>query len=213
MASLKINLLPPEIRKRRKMEQTVVFLILGFFVFLALLTTFTLGLSFKASQEETKLRGLEAKTAKFESQIKKYQVFRERKEEVNKHKEALAKAIRKEISWYKLLNEVSMIVPSEVWLEKIEVDEEGITFKGFTYQQPSVAKFMVRLSDLEYLSDLWLEESQAEEIEFESDIPQYQLKGTNSNKAWALKFEISGKLPTSKKEESSQGVNSQGESN
>jgi len=70
------------------------------------------------------------------------QQFADRKQELQKRQKIAADVIDKRVEWSKLLNEISMITPSEVWLESILGDEgeDGLTFRGYTPDATATAE-------------------------------------------------------------------------
>lgn len=153
-----INLLPPEIIEKRLTERRWVYF---FAIMIALVALFgfiyavTYGREFT---ENSALEEIKAANRQLESKIAVFKIFEARKSEVLRREAIINKAIGGEISWYRLLNEVSMLIPSEVCLSDLNLDQTGgIKMNCFTTDYSSVAKWLVRLGEIRELTEIWIE--------------------------------------------------------
>jgi type IV pilus assembly protein PilN len=153
-----INLLPPEIVEKRQTERRWVYflaLIIVFVVLFAFVFMITYG---RELREKQTLSKIQAENDKLKNEIAMFQVFEQRKAQVQQREQVLAKAMAGEISWYKLLNEISMVIPSEVSLTSLSLDlTGGVKMTGSTQDYSAVAKWLVRLGEIKELKDVWLE--------------------------------------------------------
>lgn len=160
-----INLLPPEIRQKRAVEHRRIAVGALLFVVIAALLGVWAFLMVLVSGERDTLGDLEAQNAQTRQAITEYQVFEKQRAEVQQKKQVVDQAIAGEIPWFKVLNEVSLVIPSEVWLVSFDGSEGEITFNSSALDSASdtpdsghkpVAKWMVRLSEIPMLSEIWL---------------------------------------------------------
>lgn len=197
-----INLLPPEIAEKRKTERRRALMGLAAFgaacVVLAVFFVFRLQVAGVSSEVEA----AQQKSKRLSDAKAQLQQFADRKQELQKRQKIAADVIDKRVEWSKLLNEISMVTPSDVWLESIlgEEGDEGLTFRGFTPDSTPtaestgtastdttegpvldakghkpVAKFLVRLSMIRDLKDIWLTKSEKTKFEEQGVI---QFEGT-----------------------------------
>lgn len=163
-----INLLPPEIRQKRAVERRRILVLALAIALVALLGGIWAFLTVLGSNEAGELGRLQAQNADIRAAIGEFQVFEQQRAQVQQKKQTVAKTVAGEIPWFKLLNEVSLVLPSEVWLVSFTGTEEEVTFNSSAVDNASdtpdtghkpVAKWMVRLSEIPMLSDIWLTSS------------------------------------------------------
>lgn len=166
MNTVKINLLPSEIKKKRAAEKGFVLLIGVMVIVIGICSLITAFLFMKAA---TETRGLEAKKQEILSinnQIKAYDIYKEREKQVKAHETALQKVIDNEIYWHRFINEMSMIIPSDITLGTLKLDEAGtITIEGAGFEYEKVAELLVRLTDLDMIQNIWLQKAENEKME------------------------------------------------
>lgn len=162
---LNINLLPSEIQKKRKAEKGLFVLIIGVVVFVGILMALSFLFGLKVTREENALDQMKWQTSKIDKEIGKYSIFKERKESVGKHQESISKAIAKQLFWHRFLNELSMVVPKNVSISKLDLTTDQITITAAAWNHQDVAEFLVRMMDLDELKDVWIDGSKDSELE------------------------------------------------
>jgi len=166
----KINLLPGEILEKHKSEIRL-FQIIGVFLVLFIFLTGIYGfLTVQARKEENKLSKLRAENEKLNKSITEYKVYEQRKAKLQELEKVISTALSGEIAWHKILNEISMVIPSDVWLEEFTGDiTEGIACRGYAidydFDTPDlghkpVAEWIVRVGEIKLLTSIWLTFSQ-----------------------------------------------------
>lgn len=180
-----INLLPPEIAQKRKAERRRVLMVLSGLAAAGVVVFVFVVLRLQVSAGEREVEQLQSQAVRLTSAKVQLQQFADRKAELQKREKIAEDVIAKEIEWAKLLNEISMIIPSDVWLTNIKGSEsDGLTFQGWTRETTTsaeststssstetttvqghkpVAKWLVRLSLIGELTDIWLTTSQRTE--------------------------------------------------
>ena len=77
---------------------------------------------------------------------------------------ALAAAIGKRVAWDRILREISLVLPSDVWLTAMTLNApgtgQGLSINGSTYSHDSVARLLSRLGVVPDLSNIQLQHSQ-----------------------------------------------------
>jgi len=162
---LYVNLLPPEIQKKRRAEKGLIILATAIVLFVGLLIGASFLFGLKVSQEQAKLDSLKTKTAIIDKQIAKYNIFKERKESVAKHEGAVRAALTRQLFWHRFLNELSMVIPDNVSLDKLSLTNDQVSMSGSAFNHQGVAELMVRMSDLDELKDIWIDGSKDSELE------------------------------------------------
>jgi len=163
---LRINLLPREVLDRHRFEgwYRIVFIIaLGLVLFVVLVWA---GLIVFVQQKSDQLTTQREKTAALIEQGKTFDIFEKKEQELAARQGLVQAALANRLNAGKIAEEISMVLPDEVWLDMLSLDEEsGMSFIGNTPRSSSrslnisyksVAKTLVRVNQLPELTDVWL---------------------------------------------------------
>lgn len=166
---MRINLLPPEILERRRAERRIVWVIVaaaGVAVVLAGVWGFAY---FRLEAKKTELADLQQLVQSTQAQADQLAVFEQRATELDDRKATADRALGSRRNWGKLLDELSLVLPSDVWVQTMVLGEQnGLSISGYAVDAPgdspdtghkSIAKALVRLADLRDLYDVWLTSS------------------------------------------------------
>ncbi len=166
---VRINLLPAEILDKRRFEGRfswvlVVAIILG----AAIVITFVVGLLI-AGLKSQELEAKQAEVTSLQEQAEAYKVFEDRMAELSGKQGVVQGAKQGRIDWGRLATEVSLVLPSDVWVERLTADQGGgIQIQGWAVDDPddvpdagfkTIAATLVRLASLEQLHSVWLTSS------------------------------------------------------
>lgn len=165
MDRISINLLPKEVLEKRKAEHQLAFMLLGVVVMVFLLIS-VYGFSFiRIIQAQTDLEAVKTENARVQTEIAKIGDFEKVRSLVEKKQNLISTITSKKYSWSRLLNNISLIVPNEIWLTKLEVQDKGkLSFSGKALAgtetsgigHKPVAKWLVHMSELNDIEDVWL---------------------------------------------------------
>lgn len=163
-----INLLPQDVIDKRRGEQRLVYaLFVGLVIAGLIFVIYGFNLV-RISGRESVVRQLEAENAKYKVAIEEVQIFQDKQSQLEKRKKLIESISGFDFSWSKFLNDVSLIIPNDVWLVKISGDDKIISFDGMAQSDSSstsdighklVAKWLVHLGQVNSLTDVWLTES------------------------------------------------------
>lgn len=168
MNKIRINLLPAEILEKRKAEKAISLVVVGAAGVFVLAFMVFLYFVRMVSVESGRLADLRAENSQYEQEIAKIADFENNKILVEQREQVVAAAIKKKYSFSKFLNNISLLIPNEVWIDSLSVGGAGevkMTGSAFapsnsrTVGQKSVAAWLVRLDELDDLADVWLENS------------------------------------------------------
>jgi type IV pilus assembly protein PilN len=160
---ININLLPKSILEKRKLERllkllfmtaiVVVFLIVGVYGYNLI----------RISAARSDLAIVQAENQAFELEISKIADFEQNKLLVDAHENLVNTAVDGKYSWSRMLNNISLIVPNEVWLTDFSAGKDGeMSFSGLALGddgQKVVAKWLVHLAEMRDTTDIWLTSS------------------------------------------------------
>lgn len=168
MNRININLLPAEIIEKRKAEKVISAMIIGAAsIFGVVVLVFFYAFRLVGIEADT-LYDLKVENARYETEIAKIADFESNQIFVEERLALVNGIASKKYSYSKWLNNVSLLIPNEVWLDSIKIAKDGnVNFSGTAIAgvdsrqlgQKTVAKWLVRLSELDDMTNVWLESS------------------------------------------------------
>lgn len=162
---MKINLLPEGILRQREARQRFELVLTSVILIFALFAVTYLALSWRLYNEGKILAQLEGDNIKLKKTLNEYKEFVKWRDELKERKTIAANAMTGETRWSFVLDEISMVIPNDVWLKEFQGDSTtGIIARGYTFNHPAVAKWMVRQADIKKLTDIDLRISELTEI-------------------------------------------------
>ncbi|MDZ4178280.1 MAG: hypothetical protein U1E29_03455 [Coriobacteriia bacterium] len=163
---VRINLLPPEIGEKRKYEERIkIVLLSGVAVYFALFVVYGV-LSWMVMQANEELQSNRDLASQLGTQAEAFKIFEDKEQDLARRVTLAELALARRVDWGRITNEVSLVLPNDLWLTSMTGDEEeGIMLLGKAvdtktdmpdHGHKSVAKTLVRLADLELLRNVWL---------------------------------------------------------
>lgn len=163
---LRINLLPREVLDRRRYEgwyRWVAILAVGLvLIFLGVYVLLMLEASSKASQ----LQSIDESATQTKATAASLAIFENKEQELAKRQQVAVTALAGRVNMGELANEISLVLPDEVWLDALAINEStGIVMTANTPRNASesmdvayksVAKTLVRINELPDVIDVWL---------------------------------------------------------
>jgi Tfp pilus assembly protein PilN len=172
-----VNLLPLEARAGRRRPPTAALGVAGF----AVLAATALAVGFfsangKVDSRKQELASLEQQLAASRAAAQPDPTQTSLNAERDQRFTALGGAMSERLAWDRILREVSLVLPNDVWLSSLAaggataaasteaatpeaVPGRSVTFNGFTYSQESVARLLRRLALVPDLADVKLAKS------------------------------------------------------
>jgi hypothetical protein len=163
---VRINLLPKHILEKRRYEKWYQYV---FFAFGALLIFVLLiwGLFyFQATAKNDELLALKEQSTQLQAKADAFGVFEKKEQDLAGREQIAQTALAGRVNMGRVANEVSLVLPDEVWLSQMSISEkDGLLLSALTPQSSSqsmdigyksVAKTLVRLNELIDIYDVWL---------------------------------------------------------
>ena len=181
---MRINLLPPEILERRTAEKRIGWVVVGAIAVALVLAGVWATAAFRLQAQQEELASIEQQTQAIQAQADQLAIFEMRAGELDDRRELARTALGGRVDWPRLLDEVSLVLPTDLWAQTIVVDEgAGFSLAGYAVDAPddapdlghkTIAKGLVRLADLDSLFDVWLVNSAKTELA-EQDAIQFTI--------------------------------------
>lgn len=162
----KINLLPKEVMERRRYEGWYgrVFLVGGVLV-AVVLAVYAL-FSFEVNSKMGELQSTQEQSKQYSQVAEQLSVFQSKEQELQQRQTVAQTALAGRVNVGQVANDISLVLPDEIWLDTLIVNQDtGVALTANTPRTTgqsadvaykSVAKALVRLSELGELTDVWL---------------------------------------------------------
>lgn len=174
----RIDLIPPELVEKKQAQRIILLMAAGFGVILFILA-FIYGLSFiRIVTVKAEIDFLQKERARVEAAASKLKPYEARKNELASRQKLISEITADEVFWATILNGISMVTPNDVWLKDFKADispllqaktqattttgggaqpaSQPINITGFTFSHSGVARWLVRLNEINEFSDVWL---------------------------------------------------------
>lgn len=179
---MRINLLPPEVFERqRARRRTVAASAIGFIVLAALGAFYVLQV-FKLGGVEEDIQTQQAKNGELQVQLDELQDIAQLEENIAATRGLLDSLLADRVMWSGVLRDISVVIPSETWLESltgtagaptatdpttatVASDLVGeVQFTGFAFEHRDVALWLTRLEGVRGFLNPWLASSTKTDI-------------------------------------------------
>jgi Tfp pilus assembly protein PilN len=171
-----VNLLPSDARAGRRWPPIAPIAVAGAGVLAASLLAFVfVSANGKVDEREQELAGLEHELAAARRDAQPERPQPTVSQEQQQRLTALNSALGEQLAWDRVLREVSLVLPEDVWLSSLGAAEapaaasstdapavaggRTVTFNGFTYSQEGVARLLRRLTLVPHFGNVKLQQS------------------------------------------------------
>jgi Tfp pilus assembly protein PilN len=187
-----VNLLPRDDTKRQKTNVPVLVGVVGAVVVCAMLSMLFLGASSKVRDKQNELDALNAQLAVIPPPPPPDAAGAGLASQEQARLTALSGALSKRVAWDRVLRNLSLVLPNDVWLSTLQASSpspanqaaapatvpgappKGFTITGFTYSQAGVARLLSRLEVLSDLTNVQLQNSSQAKVGTQNVI-QFQI--------------------------------------
>ena len=200
---VRINLLPPEVLERRRYEKWYGYVFIAFAVLLVLILIVYGFFLIGGAQKTGNLQLLQEQSQKLQAQAEAFGIFEQKEQDLAKRQAVVTAALSGRINMGRVAEEVSLVLPDEVWLSSMQVaapespeKPSPLTLVSYTpyssshsmdVSYKSVAKTLVRIAQLKYVSNVWL--TSATNADYTGFIP---VAGVTPLKASVVSFTVKG---------------------
>ncbi|MEY2475917.1 MAG: hypothetical protein QOG87_1232 [Actinomycetota bacterium] len=158
----RITLLPGEVAvaaEQRRQLVLVLSAVAGLFALLLLLWVIR---GMQLNRENEKADQAEARVQQLENQVNQLQDFTALETDLRARQAAAQAVLADDIEWTRLLQEVAVAIPNDVWLTSFagtKAEPGTITISAMGFDQTSTARWLLRIGDLSSFTGLWVPSS------------------------------------------------------
>ncbi len=144
---IRINLLPHELRKKKKvpfLDRTLfygIIVLVGELIFLYLIS---IAQQTKIAELESQIAGAQLELDRYQDKIRMLEEANRLRDELTNRLNAVQELESKRAVWVQLISDIAMIVPEYLWLDRIEERSGGaLYFEGKSYTLKAIASFLI----------------------------------------------------------------------
>ena len=206
----RINLLPPEITQKRKDERLWKYLIAGVLALFVLVAGIWFVMLIQVVSKESEVASVQQQADALSGQVAQFSIFQQKRDDMTRRRGVVVAALANRVDWSEILYETSLIMPADIYLTRfignggeiagapqllLEGSAANIVDIGTNSGYDSVAKLLVRLTDLPDVNNVWL-------VSANKQAPLPVLGGVLGVDAF-IRFSLSAKVTPSKSSASS----------
>ena len=206
----RINLLPPEITQKRKDERLWKYLIAGVLALFVLVAGIWFVMLIQVVSKESEVASVQQQADALSGQVAQFSIFQQKRDDMTRRRGVVVAALANRVDWSEILYETSLIMPADIYLTRfignggeiagapqllLEGSAANIVDIGTNSGYDSVAKLLVRLTDLPDVNNVWL-------VSANKQAPLPVLGGVLGVDAF-IRFSLSAKVTPSKSSTSS----------
>lgn len=157
-----VSLLPAEVRTQRAERRQMALAGTGVAAFAALLVALAYARGTQVDDMRTDAARAEARTKTLQSQVASLQDMEQLQSDIAAGRQTALAALEGDVDWPALFRGIGALIPEDVWLTSFYATRgaagQGTTlqFSARGFDQTSAARWLLRLQELDSVSDAWL---------------------------------------------------------
>ncbi|MBN2543538.1 PilN domain-containing protein [bacterium] len=164
---IKINLLPPELRRKKKaalIDRFFIYIFIALIAEIVFLMTINMTQNTRINELETILADTRAEIAKNKNQITLINELTKLKDNIQSRMNALQSLESQRPIWINTLENLASIVPDYLWFRTFAENNDKVDIEGTSYSIKSIATFLVALIKSSYFTNVNLSYIQKGEL-------------------------------------------------
>ena len=172
----RIDLIPPEVVEKHKARRIIGVVGAGFSVVVVILVVIYALLTGQVMLAGNRIDKIDQQNRQVQAYIEKLKPYEDRKKAVDERKTIVGKVTKNQMKWSSVLNDISMVLPSDIWLKQMTIDinpiltqKQGKTDRaaekqtppiklvGYAFDHAAVARLLVHLSEIDQFRSVWLD--------------------------------------------------------
>ncbi|MFH1736415.1 MAG: PilN domain-containing protein [Actinomycetota bacterium] len=179
----RIDLIPPEVVEKHKARRLIGVVGAGFSVVVIILIVIYALLTGQVIMASNRIDKINQQNKQVQAYIKKLKPYEDRKKAVDERKTIVGTVTENQMKWSSVLNDISMVLPNDVWLKQITIDINPILSQkesttaaaaetktppikliGYAFDHAAVARLLVHLSEIDQFRSVWLDYATEQDI-------------------------------------------------
>lgn len=168
---IRINLIPPEILQARRDERRWKWVWIGGGILALVVALLWAATYLQVQSATTDVQSTQQQAASLQAQASRFNVFQQEESDLSVRQASVVAAEAGRIDWSTVLYDVGLVLPTDIYLTTFTGTDSGqagasvVTMAGQARYDPtdtpingykSIAKMLVRLTDLPELNSVWL---------------------------------------------------------
>lgn len=158
----RITLLPSEVTVVREQQRQTMIAAAGVGALAVLLFGLWLARGAQVNEAQSQAEDAEAEVARLQTEAAALGDATGLDRDITQRQTAIRNLLADDVAWTRLLQEVATVIPNDVWLTSFTGSSGSpgsANFSAMGFDQTSTARWLLRLGDLESLSQLWVPSS------------------------------------------------------
>jgi type IV pilus assembly protein PilN len=158
---IRINLLPVrEEKKRESARQSISIGVLSAVLLVLVLGYFHINASTRINTLNSKIKSTEEEINRLNKVVGDVNEYQKRKKELQEKIKVIDELSRKKTGPVHMLDELSKITPSKLWITSLQESDLQLTLDGIALDNETIASFMMNMERSAYFSNVELVQSQ-----------------------------------------------------
>lgn len=202
----RIDLIPPEVVEKHRSRRIIMIMLIIFasaFGIALLVYLITMSQNIMAGNRVEVIKNENVKVQGYAEKLKPYQ---DRKKALDERQAIIDKMTADQVQWSGILNDISMVVPNDIWLRDIKMDlseilaakdstsaaaktapKPPITIVGYAFNHAAVARWLVHLNEINQFRGVWLDYATEQTLSVDSSTTEGALQAGSSTTAQPVK--------------------------
>jgi Tfp pilus assembly protein PilN len=172
----RIDLIPPEVVEKHKSRRIIAIIVIAFaalFGISLIVYLITLSQTIMAGNRVDIIKNENTKVQTYTQKLKPYQ---DRKQALDERQGIIETMTADQVQWSSILNDISMVVPNDIWLKSVKFDlseilkakdttaataatapKPPITIVGYAFNHAAVARWLVHLNEINQFRGVWMD--------------------------------------------------------
>jgi type IV pilus assembly protein PilN len=171
---IKVNLLPIKRKKKAKpLPSFLIITVVATVIVCIIMAYISFFFSSRLSARKDQVDRNEKRITELKAKIKAVEDFEKRNQMFKQRNDIIEQLSRNKSLPVKILDEISALLPTGVWLQSLTITGAGITMEGYGFTNADIVIYVDHLKSSAMFTDVYLQESRSTEIE---KVPAYMFK-------------------------------------
>jgi Tfp pilus assembly protein PilN len=172
----RIDLIPPEVVEKHQSRRIIMVMVVVFAAIFGIALAVYLITLAQALMATNRVDIIKQENVTVQGYTQKLKPYQDRKKALDERQLIIDKMTADQVKWSGILNDISMVVPNDIWLRGIKIDmteilaakdatsaakvvapKPPITIVGYAFNHAAVARWLVHLNEVNQFRGVWLD--------------------------------------------------------